>query len=141
VAIADTGSTDQNTLLSKDAASGVLTNDSDIDGGSLNVTSISFGSGSGVPVASGGTTVNGAFGSLLIAPNGSYTYTPGDAAKALVAGQSANDVFTYSVSDGNGGTATTTLTIQVNGLNDAPVIGGVATGNVSEDGTSPRVAA
>jgi VCBS repeat-containing protein len=118
----------------------VLTNDSDIDGGSLNVTSISFGSGSGVP-ASGGTTVNGAFGSLLIAPNGSYTYTPGDAAKALVAGQSANDVFTYSVSDGNGGTATTTLTIQVNGLNDAPVIGGVATGNVSEDGTSPRVAA
>ncbi|MBK6653636.1 MAG: tandem-95 repeat protein [Zoogloea sp.] len=135
VAIADTGSTDQNTLLSKDAASGVLTNDSDIDGGSLNVTSISFGSGSGVPVASGGTTVNGAFGSLLIAPNGSYTYTPGDAAKALVAGQSANDVFTYSVSDGNGGTATTTLTIQVNGLNDAPVIGGIATGNVSEDGT------
>jgi VCBS repeat-containing protein len=135
VAIADSGSTDQNTPLTQAASSGVLTNDSDIDGAGLSVSGIAAGSGTSVPVTSGGTIVAGAFGSLQIAPDGSYIYTPGDAAKALTQGQSANDVFTYTVSDGNGGTATTTLSIQVSGLNDAPVIGGVATGNVTEDGT------
>ncbi|MBL8454037.1 MAG: VCBS domain-containing protein, partial [Zoogloea sp.] len=135
VAIADTGSTNQDTALVRNAASGVLTNDSDIDGGTLGVSSIAAGSGASVPVVAGGTSVSGAFGTLLIAQDGGYTYTPGASAKALTLGQSASDVFTYTVSDGNGGTATTTLTIQVNGLNDAPVIGGVATGNVTEDGT------
>ena len=135
VAVADAGSTNQDTPLIHDATSGVLTNDSDIDGNALSVASIAPTSGSSVAVGAGGATVGGAFGTLHIAQDGSYTYTPGDAAKALTLGQTGNDVFNYTVSDGHGGTATATLTIQVSGLNDTPVIGGVATGSVTEDVT------
>jgi large repetitive protein len=135
VAIADTGSTDQNTPLIRTAGSGVLVNDSDVDSNTLLVTRIAAGSND-LAVAAGGTSIAGNFGSLLIKPDGSYSYVPNSDAKALTLGQSATDVFTYTVSDGSGGTATTTLTIDVSGKNDAPVIGGVATGNVVEDGTT-----
>ena len=37
-AVADTGSTDQGTVLSVNAASGVLTNDTDLDGDPLSVS-------------------------------------------------------------------------------------------------------
>ena len=39
---------------------------------------------------------------------------------ALDAGDIVTDVFTYTVSDGNGGTDTATITITINGINDAP---------------------
>ena len=41
--------------------------------------------------------------------------------QALGADQTADDKFSYTVSDGHGGTATATLTITVTGVNDAPV--------------------
>ena len=69
---------------------------------------------------------------LLIHTDGSYTYTATD--NTLQAGEHATDVFSYTVSDGQGGTSTTTLTINVTGTNDAPVIGGTAIGGVTEDG-------
>ena len=37
------------------------------------------------------------------------------------AGDTATDVFNYTVSDGNGGTDTATITITILGANDAPV--------------------
>ncbi len=65
----------------------VLANDSDIDSPSLTVTGVT----------------QGAKGSVAIDANGTVTYTAG-----LFSGA---DSFTYTISDGNGGTATGTVTI------------------------------
>ena len=61
----------------------VLANDTDVDGGALSVT---------------GST-NGAHGAVSCAEDGTCTYTP-------AADYSGADTFTYTVSDGNGGTDT-----------------------------------
>ncbi|MFM7071599.1 MAG: Ig-like domain-containing protein, partial [Planctomycetota bacterium] len=54
-------------------------------------------------------------GSATIGPNGTYVvYSPRG-------GFAGVDRFTYTVSDGNGGTDTTTITVSVNGSNDAPI--------------------
>jgi VCBS repeat-containing protein len=53
-------------------------------------------------------------GTIVINPDGSYTYTPG-------AGFTGNDSFTVTVSDGNGGTAQVTIPVTVIAVNDAPV--------------------
>jgi len=82
----------------------VATNDSDLDGDTLTYAL-------DAPVA--GLTLN---------PNGSYSFDPSVAAyQDLAAGATRNVVASYTVSDGKGGTATSTLTIVVTGANDAPV--------------------
>ncbi len=61
-------------------------------------------------------------GTVTIAPDGSYTYTP-------AANYHGTDAFTYSVSDGKGGTATGTIVVNVASVNDAPTTsGGTASG-------------
>ena len=50
------------------------------------------------------------------------------------AGETAPDSFTYTISDGKGGTATATLIITVTGTNDTPVATN-DTGSVNEDAT------
>jgi VCBS repeat-containing protein len=42
--------------------------------------------------------------------------------QALAAGQSLTETFAYTISDGQGGTATSTLTVTINGVNDAPAM-------------------
>ncbi len=101
VANDDTAATDENSPVSGN----VLANDTDVDGENLTV-------------ANAGIFI-GAYGTLELAADGSYTYTPGAAAQALVNGQSANDVFTYVASDGTV-SATATLTIAVTGLSGVP---------------------
>ena len=60
--------------------------------------------------------------SLTLNTNGSYTYAANQtAADALDLNDSVTDVFNYTVSDGNGGTDTATITITILGINDAPV--------------------
>ncbi len=54
------------------------------------------------------------------APNGVY-YSPGKAFAYLSAGETATDAFTYTISDGHGGTATATDTVTITGVNQAPV--------------------
>ena len=64
-----------------------------------------------------------------------YSYCGGHrqpAVKALGAGQSLADTFTYTVTNG-ATSAQTTLTVTVVGVNDAPDIGGVNTNSVTED--------
>ncbi|UVO10532.1 retention module-containing protein [Pectobacterium polonicum] len=72
---------------------------SDVDGDTLSYTV-------GTPPANGTLTLNGA--------TGAYTYTPG-------ANFNGNDRFVVTVSDGNGGTTTSTVSIGVRPVNDAPV--------------------
>ncbi|MFC3686716.1 Ig-like domain-containing protein, partial [Hydrogenophaga luteola] len=117
----NTNSTTEDATLSVNAANGVILGtvgaDTDIDGDTLSVSAVSFGGTPGTV----GAVLSGTWGNLTLNANGSYTYVPNAAAQALDAGESQSDVFTYTVSDPGGLTATTTLTITVNGLNDAPV--------------------
>ena len=61
--------------------------------------------------------IQGAFGKLTLAAGGSYSYTrdPGTAG-------GVNDVFTYTVTDGDGDLSHTTLTISIDGANDGVTI-------------------
>jgi len=102
VANDDTASTSEDAAVSGN----VLANDTDIDVEPL-------------VVANPGTYV-GAYGTLVLAANGSYTYTPNAAAQGLDTGEVAQDVFSYTASDGTA-SDTATLTVTVNGANDAPV--------------------
>ena len=96
--------------------------DSDADASaSLTVTAIRKGqeSGSG-DSGTVGAALTGTYGQLTIAADGSYSYAANQsAANALAAGESANDYFTYTVSDSTA-TDTAQITITVLGSNDAP---------------------
>ncbi|MDP3227988.1 MAG: VCBS domain-containing protein [Acidovorax sp.] len=71
----------------------------------------------------GGTVRVGTYGTLTInASTGAYTYVVNAAAvNALPAGSNPTDVFTATVTDAAGATATQVLTVTVNGANDAPI--------------------
>jgi VCBS repeat-containing protein len=62
------------------------------------------------------------YGTLTLNSSGAWTFVPNSLANALPAGALVQETVTYTVSDGNGGVATATLTIDVNGVNDAPVL-------------------
>jgi len=81
----------------------------------LPVTSVN-GSGSGV-----GTAVEGDYGVVIINNDGSYSYqlfNDNLAVQALATDETLTDVFTYTITDSNGDTASTTLTITITGSND-----------------------
>jgi VCBS repeat-containing protein len=82
----------------------VATNDSDPDGDSLSFAL-------SAPVAG-----------LVLNSSGSYTFDPSTPAyNDLDTGESRTVVANYTVSDGHGGSASSTLTITIAGVNDAPV--------------------
>src|SRR5262249_13190817 len=76
----------------------VLANDTDPDGDALTVKSV------GAP----------AHGSAIISADNSVTYTP-----AL--NYNGADNFTYTIDDGHGGTASSTVTVTITPVNDPPV--------------------
>ena len=117
---------DDSASTTEDAAvtGNVLANDTDVDVEPL-------------VVANPGTYV-GSYGTLVLAADGSYTYTPNAAAQELDDGESAQDVFSYTASDGTA-TDTATLTITVNGLNDAPVANDDSASTTEDAGVSGNV--
>ena len=110
--------------------------DTDADGDTLVVSAVRVGSSEGGGTAGTlGQALTGTYGQLTLNANGSYSYVANqDAADALDAGDTATDVFNYTVSDGNGGTDTATITITILGANDAPVAQNDV-GVIVEDGT------
>jgi hypothetical protein len=112
VAVNDTASTAANS----DVDISVLLNDSDADGDTLSVVSVT------TPL-NGTATLNG----------DDVTYSP-------LLDWSGIDTFTYDVSDGNGGVSTATVTVTVDApptLNITPIIpGGIV--NVTITGSAPR---
>jgi VCBS repeat-containing protein len=66
--------------------------------------------------------VTGAQGAVVVNADGSYSYDPTGVAtfQALAAGETATDSFTYTMSDGHGGSDTATVTITVWGVNGSP---------------------
>ncbi|GAA4443745.1 VCBS domain-containing protein [Novipirellula rosea] len=102
----------------------VLSNDTDVDSGDTKtVVGVAAGSQS---VASGSvaTGVNGSYGSIQIAGDGSYTYTVDNNNSAVQAlrtsGQSLSEVFTYTIQDASGADSTAEITVTITGANDAP---------------------
>ncbi|MEC5127652.1 Ig-like domain-containing protein [Verrucomicrobiales bacterium BCK34] len=137
VAINDIGAVNEDATSSVGALAGVLSNDTDPDVGAvLTVAAVR----TGAEAASGtagtvGASLVGNYGTLTLAADGSYTYVADQAAAdALANGATANDVFTYTVSDGFGGSDTAELSITVTGTNDAPVAS-AESGTVKEDVT------
>jgi len=107
VAEDDAAITDENSQLIV-AAPGVLGNDFDPDvGDTIAVTAVD---------------TSGTVGAVNAwAADGSFTYNPNGQFEYLQAGNSTIDSFTYTVSDGSGGTDTAAVTITINGVNDRPV--------------------
>ncbi|MDP9994477.1 VCBS repeat-containing protein [Variovorax boronicumulans] len=66
-----------------------------------------------------------AHGTVTVNADGTYTYTPG-------ANFNGTDSFTVTVSDGHGGTTTSTVNVTVNPVNDAPSVTVTAPEAVSE---------
>ena len=81
------------------AVPGVLVNDTDVDGGALSVT---------------GFTQPSVGGTVTVGQNGNLVFTPTPNYNGPVS-------FTYTVSDGKGGTDTATVNIDVTPVNDKPV--------------------
>ncbi|AEC20414.1 hypothetical protein PT7_1874 [Pusillimonas sp. T7-7] len=111
-----------------DASGNVLDNDADVDAGDTKaVDGIRVGSGAlGFTAVTGGSAlrVNGLYGWLDIAADGSYTYHADEtsaAVAALDAGEQLLEVFTYRVVDGGSLTDHAELQITINGVNDPPV--------------------
>jgi len=59
-----------------------------------------------------------------------------DQLQHLAAGQFLTDTFTYAIRLGNGTLSWATATVQIVGVNDAPVVSGAVTGSALEDGSS-----
>ncbi|MEZ5644406.1 MAG: Ig-like domain-containing protein [Burkholderiaceae bacterium] len=95
VAVDDAVSTDEDTPVTV----AVLPNDTDVDGDTLTVTSVTQGT-------NGTVAIDPVSGNPVYTPNADFVGT---------------DTFTYTISDGNGGTDTATVTVTINPVNDAPV--------------------
>jgi VCBS repeat-containing protein len=86
------------------------------------------------------TTVAGTYGSLYIGSDGNFLYTANAAFDLLQAGDNPTDQFSITVSDGLGHSQVTTLTFNIAGGSDAPVITSTnALGSITED-AGPTVA-
>ena len=97
-------------------------------GNSLSVTAVN-GSAANLD-----TAIAGAFGTLFVDPSGFYTYTANSNLDLLQIGDTATDQFTFTVSDTQGHDVSTTLTFNVNGADDAPVVtSAIALGTLTED--------
>jgi VCBS repeat-containing protein len=122
VTVEDAGVTSEDSAAA--VTGNVLANDSDIDKGTV------------LQVAAPGT-IEGVYGSLTIAQDGSYSYAlNADAAnvQGLNAGETVTDTFAYVATDGIEGVASN-LTITIAGANDAPVVT-ADVAQVIEDGTA-----
>ncbi len=78
----------------------LLDGDADANGDALSIVSLD------------GTGVQG----VLSLTNGQVAYNPGNAFATLQTGQTAQEQFSYTISDGKGGTATATATLTIEGV-------------------------
>ena len=104
---------DENDAAFTVSSAELLANASDADGDSLSINNLALSSGDATAV-----TVN--TNSIDVTPNVYSSYTDGEG---------EDMVFTYTISDGKGGNVSTSLTLTINGVNDAP--SRVALNNIS----------
>ncbi|MEO0939724.1 MAG: cadherin-like domain-containing protein [Pseudomonadota bacterium] len=110
-----------------DTEGNVLDNDSDADGDTLRVISITNGTDTATVADAFGApgqpmTVAGTNGGLITINNGgNILFDPNGEFDALGEGETTTTTVSYTVSDGKGGIDTATVTITVVGANDDPV--------------------
>ena len=106
-AVADTAAVTDDQTLTVTASAGVLAND----------TTASTDDQATLHVTTTGTLTGSLGGKLVMAADGSYTYDPASipTIETLALGTHL-ETFSYTVSDGHGDTATSTLTITVTSL-------------------------
>jgi VCBS repeat-containing protein len=123
--VADTPSTDTGSAL---AAGNVLASQI---GDFSNAATITAVNGSSANV---GGSVAGTYGSLFMDSSGNYFYEANSAVDSLRAGDTATDVFTFTGTDSHSQSVTTTLTFNITGADDNPVITAAdSTGAMTED--------
>jgi len=105
VVVDDAATTDEDTPVTLSAAS-LLDNDTDPDADTLSI---------------GGIDSTGTRGLVIDNGNGTYTYDPNGQFHYLAVGESTTDSFTYTVSDGRGGTAIATATVTITGASDLTI--------------------
>ena len=132
----DAGSTVADTVLtvageatgSAAVNAGLLLNDSDPEGDSLRITAVAGFSrdaeGNYQPlqeaVAAGTPTLGSNGGRFTIEADGSWRFDPDADFDDLAPDATRTTALTYTVSDGNGGTDTATLTVTIRGADDVP---------------------
>uniref|UniRef100_A0A8J7AE96 FG-GAP repeat protein n=1 Tax=Desmonostoc muscorum LEGE 12446 TaxID=1828758 RepID=A0A8J7AE96_DESMC len=131
--------TDDSITTNEDTAvnGNVLTNDTDPDTG--DILTVSAVNGNPANVGNQIILTSGAL--LTLNANGTFTYNPNGKFEFLAATATANDSFTYTISDSKGGTSTATVNLTINGVNDVATITGTATAAVTEDTTTPNLTA
>ncbi|MFO1258044.1 MAG: Ig-like domain-containing protein [Gammaproteobacteria bacterium] len=125
LAVADLASTDEDTKVTVDA----LANDTDPDSND-NPTNFTLTAAS----INAGSSTFGASGSVAIVGN-KIEFTPDSAFDALNTGDTATVVVNYTMQDNEGASSSSTVTITVNGTNDAPTVNNV-NGSGNEDAAS-----
>ncbi len=149
VTITITGSNDA-PLITSAAQTGAVTEDGILStGGSIAFTDPDLGDSPSVTSAPAAPGSFFAFSALPAAPGylGTFTATVSGSLilwqfnvdnadlQFLAAGEVLTQVYTVTIDDGNGGTATQNVTITITGTNDAPVItSGAQNGGIVEDG-------
>ena len=87
-----------------------------------------------------GHSVTGAHGTLVLNADGSYGYVADASVDGLLAGDNVTDQFTFTVDDGQGHQASTTLTFDIAGANDNPLVTAAnVSGSVTEDAGPPVI--
>ncbi|MDP1611757.1 MAG: VCBS domain-containing protein, partial [Sulfuritalea sp.] len=132
VGVGDTAAVNEDATVTATAATGVLANDTDVDSGDTKTVSAIAGGAVGNPLT-------GTYGTLTLNADGSYSYVANTvAAQMLGAGQTANESFTYTVSDATGATSTAILSFTITGTNDAPILTNTALAlTIAEDAGAP----
>ena len=117
----------------------VTPNDNDPDGDAIRVVRVQrvvddVPTGPVVTVPNNGQgEIEGKYGKLIFNSDGSYTFIPNEEFAKLGADQAGVDQFQYTISDPFGATASAILSINLTGVNDAPVItGGQTSGSVDQ---------
>jgi len=127
-AVADTVNADANSIV----AAGNVISDAFDSGGDASTTL-------GVTAVNGQTAnvdslVAGTFGNLFVDTSGFYFYVANPSLDALQVGDNATDQFNFTVTDSLGRSETTTLTFDITGADDAPVITSAdTTGSITKD--------
>ncbi len=71
-------------------------------------------------------------GAVTVNDDGTFSYDPNGQFEGLAAGESITDTFSYTVTDSSGESSTNTVTVTINGVNDAPIAATV-TASTDED--------
>ena len=113
--VAETASAVAGQTDSADNTAGALVGDNDPSGGTLTVTAVSFGGMINTIATSGSATIEGTYGSLTLASDGSYSYaaTNGLAIVTAADGLPITDIFGDTVTTSEGTSAPSSLAITV----------------------------